>query len=457
MLSPYADYIIASEEMEPGYGWYYTNWVNMLLKDSKTATEKLGKQIVDDFAEISEKKGNNYTLSVVNLKKAGELYNEMLKFAALQNTAIEDDRFDKISMARSNARSFGNDRCEQVDIIDFAHRTGLKDKDAVSKAVSDVICYFKTNMKGANGLAMYYPYRDLSKYDGMHKTLESLNFDKTYRDSLSGFCTVKSLSDEEKKEEAEYSEQEWYRTDLARAYEGETDLGLPECLDYRMLQDKTVVIDITSDQRHKMTDKLMDVWFDTGDGLMEIGVDMYHQNPEQESLNKDYIVVGYDRAWVTFEDNIVPFFYQDIVRLSDGSLAEYGYVPALLNDKDIIAIRVEFVIPEEGEGFARECGYWIEDEMETEEGSSIRNLIPLKEGDTLDFFFWVVDYEGNDNGITWRGDTITVKKDGITVGFGTMPDKYDFVFRYELNDVYGNYYYTEWLTTSDQDKKNKKK
>ena len=218
-----------------------------------------------------------------------------------------------------------------------------------------------------------------------------------------------------------------------------------------MLPDKTAVIDITPDQRHKITDELLDVWFDTGDGLMEMGVDLCHQNPDQENLNKDYIVAGYDRAWITFEDNIVPFFYQDIVLLADGSLAEYGYVPALLNDKDVIAIRVEFVAPQEGEVFARECGYWIEDEMETEEGASIRNLKALKEGDTLDFFFWVTDYEGNDNGITWRGNTITVKKDGITVGCGKMPDDYDFVFRYELTDVYGNYYYTELLTTSDPD------
>ena len=34
MLSQYADYMIASEETEPGVGWYYTNWLNKLSKNT---------------------------------------------------------------------------------------------------------------------------------------------------------------------------------------------------------------------------------------------------------------------------------------------------------------------------------------------------------------------------------------------------------------------------------------
>ena len=47
MLNPYADYMIASEETEPGIGWYYTNWLTALGSNTSIPTVDLGKKIVD--------------------------------------------------------------------------------------------------------------------------------------------------------------------------------------------------------------------------------------------------------------------------------------------------------------------------------------------------------------------------------------------------------------------------
>ena len=52
MLSKYADYMIASEETEPGVGWYYTNWLTALSNNTSTPTIQIGKQIVDDFVDV---------------------------------------------------------------------------------------------------------------------------------------------------------------------------------------------------------------------------------------------------------------------------------------------------------------------------------------------------------------------------------------------------------------------
>ena len=51
MLDSYADYMIASEETEPGVGWYYTNWLKALDKNTSITTLDLGKMIVDEFVE----------------------------------------------------------------------------------------------------------------------------------------------------------------------------------------------------------------------------------------------------------------------------------------------------------------------------------------------------------------------------------------------------------------------
>ncbi|MBQ3947146.1 MAG: peptidase C11, partial [Ruminococcus sp.] len=69
MLNDYADYLIASEETEPGIGWYYTNWLNKLANNTSTPTLEIGKNIVDDFVtECGRKcKGQKTTLSVIDL------------------------------------------------------------------------------------------------------------------------------------------------------------------------------------------------------------------------------------------------------------------------------------------------------------------------------------------------------------------------------------------------------
>lgn len=50
----YMDYYIASPELIPGYGQYYTNWLNLLGEDPYYDTFDLGKQIVDDYIEFYE-------------------------------------------------------------------------------------------------------------------------------------------------------------------------------------------------------------------------------------------------------------------------------------------------------------------------------------------------------------------------------------------------------------------
>ena len=70
-----------------------------------------------------------------------------------------------LNPAKEEARSqtfvaeqqFRNGNYEQVDIIDFATKSDVEGNEKLGQAVADSIVYFKTNMKNANGLAMYYP------------------------------------------------------------------------------------------------------------------------------------------------------------------------------------------------------------------------------------------------------------------------------------------------------------
>ncbi len=74
MLSKYADYMLASEETEPGIGWYYTNWLSKLSANTSISTPELSKIIIDDFVSTcaSQCRGQGTTLSVVDLAELGQ-------------------------------------------------------------------------------------------------------------------------------------------------------------------------------------------------------------------------------------------------------------------------------------------------------------------------------------------------------------------------------------------------
>lgn len=71
-LADSTDYYIASPETEPGYGQYYTEWLNQLGEEPDYDTFELGKIIVDsfmDFYTTGEGEGDFGTLSVIDLQK----------------------------------------------------------------------------------------------------------------------------------------------------------------------------------------------------------------------------------------------------------------------------------------------------------------------------------------------------------------------------------------------------
>ena len=108
-LSDYADYLIASEETEPGTGWYYTNWLSDLSSDTGMSTTSLGRRIIDDFIEVSNKqaRGQSTTLSLVDLAELSNTFPE--KFSAFSESAsslIENKEFKTVSTARNSAREF---------------------------------------------------------------------------------------------------------------------------------------------------------------------------------------------------------------------------------------------------------------------------------------------------------------------------------------------------------------
>ena len=90
MLEPYADYMVASEETEPGIGWYYTNWLTKLSNNTSMPTVEIGKNIVDDFVSTcsSQCAGQSATLSVVDVAELSATAPEAMRNFSLSMTDL---------------------------------------------------------------------------------------------------------------------------------------------------------------------------------------------------------------------------------------------------------------------------------------------------------------------------------------------------------------------------------
>ena len=92
----YADYLIGSEESEPGCGWYYTTWLSQLSKNTSISTVELSKTIIDDFNNVCKKNfpGCNTTLSVVDLAEfAGTVPEPFAAFSKSVSNLLDNKEY----------------------------------------------------------------------------------------------------------------------------------------------------------------------------------------------------------------------------------------------------------------------------------------------------------------------------------------------------------------------------
>ena len=196
MLSDYADYLIASEETEPGVGWYYTNWLTNFSKDTSMPTLTLGKLIVDDFVDVCAQTcaGQKTTLSVIDLAELETtLPSELKDFAQNTVTLIQNNDYQKVSDARSGAREFAtSSKIDQVDLVHLALNLGTAEAKEMADAILSAVKYNRTsaNMTNAYGLSIYFPYRKTSTVSNAAKINDAIGFDSDYTRCIQAFASM---------------------------------------------------------------------------------------------------------------------------------------------------------------------------------------------------------------------------------------------------------------------------
>jgi hypothetical protein len=177
MLEPYANYTVASQELEPGVGWAYASFLGQLVEDPSMDGAALGKAIVDSYIvedsrittdEDRTETFADITLTAFNLSAMPTVKTALDALVTAMNNADQQD----IAAARTYAQAFDNVLDEEspspyVDLLHFAQLAAGESQDAdvraaarqLGTALKQAIVAEKHGPQrpGATGVSIYFP------------------------------------------------------------------------------------------------------------------------------------------------------------------------------------------------------------------------------------------------------------------------------------------------------------
>ena len=512
----YADYLIASEEVEPGTGWYYTDWLNTLSKNTSVSTESLGKTIIDSYVAACRAKSYNaqVTLAMTDLAKLqGVIPAAFRSFSVSTNELIGSDGYRQVSNARAGARQFAQStRINQVDLADLALRIGSAEGKALAQAIQDCVAYNGTTITKCYGLSVYFPYETMSSVSSAINTYDSLGLDEEYTKVIKSFASLEyggqigsaasqgsygyggygssgssyggygdlleallgsysyagssasgsspygsaspagSLSggytNSYGQSSAGYSIDMSDIFGLLSAFSGRSLPADRAWVDTGLIADHAAdiagsfldpgriavtnsngrsVVSLTDEEWGLVQTVELNVFVDDGEGYLDLGFDNVFE------LDGNDLLLDYDGTWLTLNRQPVAYYLVSDSQNPDGSWTTMGRIPALLNG-ELVNLQVIF---DDANPYGAVTGaYPFYENSETE--TAPKGLVPLVNGDKLEFVCDYYGYDGSYKSSYTLGTGLTVKGE-LTLENLKLNNELTPSFR--ITDVYGNHYW----------------
>ncbi len=194
-MEPYADYMIASEESEPGTGWYYTNWLKLLDENTSTNTLNLGRQICDDYTakNVMYASSVGTTLSVTDLAEIDNIVQKRLAdFGEGLTDQLKNKDYQSVAYARNDSREFASSsRLDQIDLVDFCNRLDSDKSNALALAIQSAVKYNRVSrITNAYGLSVYFPNSSLRNVNSMISLCEDIGIDSGWMEGMRTYAAL---------------------------------------------------------------------------------------------------------------------------------------------------------------------------------------------------------------------------------------------------------------------------
>lgn len=484
MLDPYADYMVASEETEPGIGWFYTNWLTKLGANTSMSTLELGKLIIDDYTYACKQKcrGQATTLSLIDLAEfANTVPSKIGTFSKSVSNIIENSEYKRVSDARNVTREFAqSSRIDQVDLVNLAQNMKTPEGEELAKALQGAVKYNRTslNMADAYGVSIYFPYQRTSYVDKACQNYSAIGMNDEYSKCIRKFASLETSGQIQAGGSSNAGSSLFDMlggssgggsdsiSNLLGAFFGgrshviddldesntdfmdETDVD--EAAEYisnnyfdptkLVWEDEngTPKIALESDQLALIHSIDQNLFYDDGTGYLDLGLDNIYSYDDDGK-----IVADVDRTWISINGQPVAYYHLDTVENGDDYTIT-GRVPAIINGTRVNLILV--FDNENPKGYI--AGYQVDyREGETDAVAKIEtDLLNETDGSTVKVTF-ICDYYSYD--MEYQDSYVIgyAELDGVTDVISNTDVREGRVkIAYVFTDIYNQKYWTPTLS-----------
>ncbi len=413
-LRDFAKYLIASEELEPEFGWDYTSVLNPVAENPSIKTEDLAYSIARSYidnAKVNDEEET--TISVIDLKQMRNVVESLDDFLSdIQGDFLTEKGLKKFGESRKNSESFGKmavgESSDLVDIIDLVKKLGISHSSAqkLINSVEKAVLYNFTGdlKKKSTGLSVYLPERNTAEiteqimetYYDLEFSEEYKEFIKEYLSKLSGLPSLDQF--------------------MADSYvEGSDDyfdfIIDPESFDYISEIEYSIGIILE--------------WDEGGEFVLWLG----SEDDYEIDYENGFVTSEYWMSWEMLGDYPVPMYPMD--KNDDYSL--YA-IPALLNGEEVNI----FLLYDDNNEDPRILG--ARNFTDENTGLFDRGYTAIKSGDIITPIYEYYDYETDESDYTTLYDyevslPLKVEMDDLPEG--------DYVYAYRITDLSGNVYYSD--------------
>lgn len=196
MLSPYARYVVGSEEIEPSGGWNYNALIGGLTKEGNGET--LGKEICDGYFQkcADDNKQSTATLAVTDTEKFKSVKSAFEDMTAGMFRSVEEAAgIHAVAQGANEAQKFGGNSDGEgysnlVDMKDFAdNAVDVGGSSQLSAAIGEAVIYnvYGKSKSRSGGVSFFYPLHfDGAQYEKYYNGICPSDNYKKYLNAVYG-------------------------------------------------------------------------------------------------------------------------------------------------------------------------------------------------------------------------------------------------------------------------------
>lgn len=418
VVSLYADYMVASEDIMPMSGWDYGKLFDFISNNPSAAAEEIGKIICDSAKEKASGPENAFTaMAVSDLSKLTMLTQAFEGMAQTMVQAIEEpSSLREIAHAMNELEHIGGNSLWEgySNLIDVGELTAVVSECIgspaanIANAINEVVVYKQVSEyhNTSSGLSVYYPAKRKGDEISAYKNIA---IGKNYVEFIERICIDTEIPD--------------------RIYNFEDNTGWQTYND--LAYENTLTASADKNGRYILTPYHPEI-------LTRAGVNFYVYSPIHSCYL--YLCRDYNARYDASSGSYIYEFTGRLPKLNSTAISMYLvsqntcfdiYSIPVVHEGELSNIRVSKSKQAEDYGEYRILGLWKG--VDEYSGMADRKYRELKTGDVIIPLYEVYGENGNKY---VEGNKIRIGFGGVKITDKLMGDG-DYIVSYTAEDMYG--------------------